>query len=343
MRQPGGMLSFDVHGGRAEAFALVNRLKLVTRATSLGGPETLIEHRASVEGEHTRAPESLLRVSIGLEHPDDLIEDFQQALEAPMTADAVLRVTRGIAASALRSASSPSGIVARRACRRAAEPLRLHPQEPPLLPLPRQAGGARDIGRALRRGRQPRLQVRRLPRHARRRRAEPDARCSSAATSRSPATSTSASTRSRRRRAAPITPWARSTTDGFAGGGPKFDLDRWDPALLRAAEGLRRQGRRARHRRRGGAVLELVRQGHDEPAAPVEQRQRPRRDRAGCRAHAGQWRAAGTAGSDGPQARRRAQRVRQRLLRDPERARCHQSRHARHSGGARTPEAPRRV
>ncbi len=81
MRQPGGMLSFDVHGGRAEAFALVNRLKLITPATSLGGPETLIEHRASIEGEHTRAPESLLRVSIGLEHPDDLIEDFQQALE----------------------------------------------------------------------------------------------------------------------------------------------------------------------------------------------------------------------------------------------------------------------
>jgi cystathionine gamma-synthase len=80
MREPGAMLSFDVHGGRAEAFALVNRLKLVTRATSLGGPETLIEHRASVEGEHTRAPESLLRVSVGLEHPDDLIEDFSQAL-----------------------------------------------------------------------------------------------------------------------------------------------------------------------------------------------------------------------------------------------------------------------
>ena len=74
MRRPGGMLSFDVHGGRAEAFALVNRLKLITRATSLGGPETLIEHRASVEGTHTRAPESLLRV------PDDLIEDFSQAL-----------------------------------------------------------------------------------------------------------------------------------------------------------------------------------------------------------------------------------------------------------------------
>ena len=85
MRRPGGMLSFDVHGGRAEAFALVNRLKLITRATSLGGPETLIEHRASVEGAHTRAPESLLRVSIGLEHPDDLIEDFAQALDTTTT------------------------------------------------------------------------------------------------------------------------------------------------------------------------------------------------------------------------------------------------------------------
>jgi cystathionine gamma-synthase len=80
MQRPGGMLSFDVHGGRAEAFSMVSRLKLVTRATSLGGPETLIEHRASVEGEHTRAPESLLRVSVGLEHPDDIIEDFAQAL-----------------------------------------------------------------------------------------------------------------------------------------------------------------------------------------------------------------------------------------------------------------------
>jgi cystathionine gamma-synthase len=80
MRAAGGMLSFGVHGGRAEAFAFVNRLKLVTRATSLGGPETLIEHRASVEGEHSRAPENLLRVSAGLEHADDLIDDFRQAL-----------------------------------------------------------------------------------------------------------------------------------------------------------------------------------------------------------------------------------------------------------------------
>lgn len=77
----GGMLSLEVRGGRAEAMAMTARLKLITRATSLGGPETLIEHRASVEGVHTRAPESLLRLSVGLEHPDDLIADLAQALE----------------------------------------------------------------------------------------------------------------------------------------------------------------------------------------------------------------------------------------------------------------------
>ncbi len=76
----GGMLSIGVRGGRAEAFGLAARLKLVTRATSLGGPETLIEHRASIEGALSKAPENLLRISVGLEHPDDIIEDFRQAL-----------------------------------------------------------------------------------------------------------------------------------------------------------------------------------------------------------------------------------------------------------------------
>jgi cystathionine gamma-synthase len=51
-----------------------------TRATSLGTVESLIEHRASVEGPETRTPDNLLRLSIGLEHPDDLIEDLRQAL-----------------------------------------------------------------------------------------------------------------------------------------------------------------------------------------------------------------------------------------------------------------------
>jgi cystathionine gamma-synthase len=80
MSAAGGMLSFVVPGGRTQAFDVAARLRLFTRATSLGGPESLIEHRASVEGPSTRAPEGLLRVSIGLEHPDDLIADLDQAL-----------------------------------------------------------------------------------------------------------------------------------------------------------------------------------------------------------------------------------------------------------------------
>ena len=76
----GGMLSFQVRGARREALAVAGRLTLFTRATSLGGAETLIEHRASVEGPASRSPENLLRVSIGLEHADDLVEDLGQAL-----------------------------------------------------------------------------------------------------------------------------------------------------------------------------------------------------------------------------------------------------------------------
>jgi cystathionine gamma-synthase len=60
-------------------------VKLFTPATSLGGVESLIEHRASVEGPESRTPPSLLRLSIGLEHPDDLIEDLDQALRGPAT------------------------------------------------------------------------------------------------------------------------------------------------------------------------------------------------------------------------------------------------------------------
>lgn len=81
MKLSGGMLSIQVHGGAAEAMAVAARVKLFTRATSLGGIESLIEHRASVEGPHTTTPANLLRISIGLEHPDDLIADLRQALE----------------------------------------------------------------------------------------------------------------------------------------------------------------------------------------------------------------------------------------------------------------------
>ena len=77
----GGMLSIQVKGGQAEAFKLAGGVKLFTHATSLGGPHSLIEHRASVEGAATRSPVNLLRLSIGLEHPDDLIDDLKQALK----------------------------------------------------------------------------------------------------------------------------------------------------------------------------------------------------------------------------------------------------------------------
>ena len=76
----GGMLSFEVAGGRAEAMAVSNALRLFTRATSLGGAHSLVEHRASVEGAQSRAPEGLLRLSIGLESIDDLLEDLDRAL-----------------------------------------------------------------------------------------------------------------------------------------------------------------------------------------------------------------------------------------------------------------------
>ncbi|MEP6730430.1 MAG: aminotransferase class V-fold PLP-dependent enzyme [bacterium] len=76
----GGMMSIQLRGGEKSALDLTRKLTLFTRATSLGGTESLIEHRASVEGPTTLAPVNLLRVSIGLEHPDDLIEDLEQAL-----------------------------------------------------------------------------------------------------------------------------------------------------------------------------------------------------------------------------------------------------------------------
>jgi cystathionine gamma-synthase len=85
MRLFGGMLSIQVRAiqpgnGQAEAMAVAAKVKLFTRATSLGGVESLIEHRASVEGPHGNTPPNLLRISVGLEHPDDLIADLAQAL-----------------------------------------------------------------------------------------------------------------------------------------------------------------------------------------------------------------------------------------------------------------------
>ncbi len=76
----GGLLSFTVKAGKEAAFKVAGAVRLLTRATSLGGIETLIEHRASMEGPGTSTPENLLRVSVGLEHVDDLIQDLGQAL-----------------------------------------------------------------------------------------------------------------------------------------------------------------------------------------------------------------------------------------------------------------------
>lgn len=83
----GGMLSIEVRGGAAEAIAVTNRVRLFTVATSLGGVESLIEHRASVEGPLSPTPPTLLRISVGLEHPDDLIEDLLQALGEAVNGD----------------------------------------------------------------------------------------------------------------------------------------------------------------------------------------------------------------------------------------------------------------
>ena len=76
----GGMLSFEVKGGRDAAMRVTTNTKIFTRATSLGGVESLIEHRASIEGPGTTSPEGLIRLSIGLENAHDLIDDLAQAL-----------------------------------------------------------------------------------------------------------------------------------------------------------------------------------------------------------------------------------------------------------------------
>ena len=80
MRDFGGMLSIQVHGGGEKADQVASKTKIFARATSLGGVESLIEHRAPVEDKNTQTPIDLLRISVGLEHPDDLIEDLTQAL-----------------------------------------------------------------------------------------------------------------------------------------------------------------------------------------------------------------------------------------------------------------------
>jgi cystathionine gamma-synthase len=76
----GGMLSIRVRGGEAAAIATAAGLRLWKRATSLGGVESLVEHRASVEGAGSPVPPDLLRLSVGIEDEGDLIADLEAAL-----------------------------------------------------------------------------------------------------------------------------------------------------------------------------------------------------------------------------------------------------------------------
>ena len=76
----GGMMSVQVNGGRDNAMGVAAKVRLFTRATGFGGPHSLIEHRASIEEPGTKTPDNLLRLAIGLENADDLIQDLAQAL-----------------------------------------------------------------------------------------------------------------------------------------------------------------------------------------------------------------------------------------------------------------------
>jgi cystathionine gamma-synthase len=82
MRAPGAMIAFQVRGGEAVTQRMVGSTRLFTRATSLGSVESLIEHRASMEGPESKTPRDLVRLSIGLESATDLIADLEQALAA---------------------------------------------------------------------------------------------------------------------------------------------------------------------------------------------------------------------------------------------------------------------
>lgn len=77
----GAMLSFNIKGSESEALAFTGKVKLFTAATSLGGVESLIEHRKSIEGPNSISPPNLLRISVGLENVEDLIDDLGNGLK----------------------------------------------------------------------------------------------------------------------------------------------------------------------------------------------------------------------------------------------------------------------
>ena len=77
----GGMISILIKGNQSKALQIAGKLQLFKHATSLGGVESLVEHRKSIEGVHSKTPENLLRISVGIEQINDLIEDWQNALK----------------------------------------------------------------------------------------------------------------------------------------------------------------------------------------------------------------------------------------------------------------------
>jgi methionine-gamma-lyase len=87
---PGSTFSFEIEGGEMEAFGFLNKLQVIKLAVSLGGTETLASHPAAMthsdvppaERQRLGITESLIRLSIGIENPDDLIADIEQALKA---------------------------------------------------------------------------------------------------------------------------------------------------------------------------------------------------------------------------------------------------------------------
>ena len=98
-KAPGSTFSFEIHGGEAEAFRMLNQLKLIKLAVSLGGTESLMQHPATMTHSDV-APErqqmigvtpAMIRLSVGIEHPEDVIADLKQALEVGV---ARLRLTR---------------------------------------------------------------------------------------------------------------------------------------------------------------------------------------------------------------------------------------------------------
>lgn len=101
----GGMLSIRVHGGEERVKAIVAAVRVFKRATSLGGVESLIEHRASSEGPSSPVPNDLLRLSIGLEAPQDLVADLEAALDAAVG----VGIIRAPAALASDQSTSPVG------------------------------------------------------------------------------------------------------------------------------------------------------------------------------------------------------------------------------------------